>query len=73
MKKFLNFRFARRAAGFVVYALVLAMLISDIFRGPSASSGIEHQNQMTWWILFLVLDIWFFGIEDRFGSKPKND
>lgn len=72
MKKFLNFRFFRRAASFVVYALLMAMLISDMYSNSGANSEMSHQHYLTWWTLFLVLDIWFFGNND-FKSNASND
>jgi len=73
MKRFLNFRFFRRAAGFVVYVMLLAMLISDMLRTSGTNSEMGHHHYMTWWTLFLVLDIWFFGVDGFFESKSNKD
>lgn len=67
MKRFLNFRFVRRVLSFVVYAILLFSLVSEsFFDGPKMTD-----HTMLWWIMFLILDIWFFGIEYK-GESDKD-
>jgi hypothetical protein len=53
--------------------MLLAMLISDMLRTSGTNSEMGHHHYMTWWTLFLVLDIWFFGVDGFFESKSNKD
>jgi hypothetical protein len=60
MNRFLNFKTASRIFSLAVYAWVIFILAMDSFRSSSDWSQGASEHHMTWWILFLLLDMWLF-------------
>jgi hypothetical protein len=60
MNKFFNFKTIGRAFNIAVYVWVIFILVMDGFRSSSNWSQGASEHHMTWWILFLVLDMWLF-------------
>jgi len=68
MNKF-NFKFVQKLVSVITYIGLMIVLLFDVFSHPEI--GQDTQHFMSWWALFLVLDMWFFG--GRPGHEKKDN